>query len=289
MSKSSFFSNHLLKMFFWLLFSIFAAHKLNTFNFKAHYNLNMAKDIVLGVDIGGSGIKGALVNIKTGELASERFRLETPQPADPKNVTDTFIKIVEHFNYKGPIGCGFPAVMKKGVAFTASNIHKDWIGTNAAQLFSEASGCEVVVLNDADVAGVAEVEFGVGAKVEGTIILITIGTGLGSAIFLDGKLLPNTEFGHVYLKGHTEVAEKYASNSARKKDDLKYEEWALRFKTYLEHLQFLFTPDLFILGGGVSKKYKKFDQILETIRTPIVTAEMLNEAGIIGAAISAVK
>lgn len=249
----------------------------------------MAKDIVLGVDIGGSGIKGALVNVKTGELASERFRLETPQPATPKNVTATFAKVVEHFNYKGPIGCGFPAVMKNGVAFTASNIDKEWIGTNAAQLFSKATGCDVVVLNDADVAGVAEIGFGVGKKVKGIIILITIGTGLGSAIFLDGKLLPNTEFGHVYLKGHEAVAEKYASNSARKKEDLKYEDWAIRFKDYLEHLQFLFTPDLFILGGGASKKYKKYDQILETIRTPIATAEMLNEAGIIGAALCAVK
>lgn len=246
----------------------------------------MAKQhIVLGVDIGGSGIKGALVNTKTGTLASERFRLETPQPADPKNVTETFKKVVSHFNYKGPIGCGFPAVMKKGVAYTASNIHKDWIGTNAAKLFSEATDCEVVVLNDADVAGVAEIKFGVGEDVEGTVILITIGTGLGSAIFLDGQLLPNTEFGHVYLKGHDKVAEKYASNSARKLEDLKYEEWAVRFKAYLEHLQFLFTPDLFILGGGASKKYKKYDQVLESIRTPIKTAEMLNEAGIIGAAL----
>lgn len=244
----------------------------------------MAKHIVLGVDIGGSGIKGALVNTETGELASERFRLETPQPATPKNVTETFKKVVEHFNYKGPIGCGFPAVMKKGVAFTASNIHKDWIGTNAAQLFSQATDCEVVVLNDADVAGVAEVKFGVGKNVEGTVILITIGTGLGSAIFLDGKLLPNTEFGHVYLKGQKVVAEKYAANSIRKKEDLSYEEWAIRFKEYLSHLQFLFTPDLFILGGGASKKYKKYDQILEALRTPIKTAEMLNEAGIIGAA-----
>jgi len=244
----------------------------------------MANNIVLGVDIGGSGIKGALVNTQTGELASERFRLETPQPANPKNVTETFKKVVEHFNYKGAIGCGFPAVMKRGVAFTASNIHKDWIGTNAAELFSQATDCEVVVLNDADVAGVAEVKFGVGKDVEGTVILITIGTGLGSAIFLDGQLLPNTEFGHVYLKGHKAVAEKYAANSIRKKEGLKYEEWAVRFKEYLEHLQFLFTPDLFILGGGASKKYKKYDQILETIRTPIKTAEMLNEAGIIGAA-----
>lgn len=244
----------------------------------------MAKHIVLGVDIGGSGIKGALVNTETGELVSERFRLETPQPANPKNVTETFKKVVEHFNYKGPIGCGFPAVMKKGVAYTASNIHEDWIGTNAAELFSQATDCEVVVLNDADVAGVAEIKFGVGKDVEGTVILITIGTGLGSAIFLDGNLLPNTEFGHVYLKGHNKVAEKYAANSIRKKEGLKYEEWAVRFKKYLEHLQFLFTPDLFILGGGASKKYKKYDQVLESIRTPIKTAEMLNEAGIIGAA-----
>jgi len=247
----------------------------------------MANHIVLGVDIGGTGIKGALVNTKTGTLASERFRLETPQPATPKNVTATFKKVVEHFDYDGPIGCGFPAVMKNGVAFTASNIHKDWIGTDAASIFSKATGCKVSVLNDADVAGVAEIKFGVGEGVSGTIILITIGTGLGSAIFLDGQLLPNSEFGHIYLKGHKHVAEKYASNSARKKDDLKYEEWAVRFKEYLEHLQFLFTPDLFILGGGASKKYEKYDQVLASVRTKIVTAEMLNEAGIIGAALCA--
>lgn len=247
----------------------------------------MTKHIVLGVDIGGTGIKGALVNTKTGTLASERFRLETPQPATPKNVTATFKKVVEHFNYKGPIGCGFPAVMKNGVAFSASNIHKDWIGTDAAKIFSEATDCKVSVLNDADVAGVAEIRFGVGEGVSGTIILITIGTGLGSAIFLDGKLLPNSEFGHVYLKGHKNVAEKYASNSARKRDDLKYDEWAVRFKEYLEHLQFLFTPDLFILGGGASKKFKKYDEVLAPVRTKIVTAEMLNEAGIIGAALCA--
>lgn len=246
----------------------------------------MAKNIILGVDVGGSGIKGALVDIDKGELVTERFRMETPQPSNPKNVAKTFTEVVEHFNYKGSIGCGFPAVMKNGVAFTASNIHNDWIGTNAEKLFSEATGCEVSVLNDADVAGNAEMKFGAGKGVEGTVILITIGTGLGSAIFLNGQLLPNTEFGHVYLKGHNRVAEKFASSSARKRDDLSYKEWAKRFKDYLEHLQFLFTPDLFILGGGVSKKYEKFDQILERVRTPIVTAEMLNEAGIIGAAVS---
>ena len=247
----------------------------------------MAKNIVLGVDIGGSGIKGALVDIKSGKMVTDRFRLETPRPANPKNVTATFKKVVDHFGYKGPIGCGFPAVMKKGVAFSASNIHEEWIGTDAAQLFSDATKCSVKVLNDADVAGVAEVTHGGGKGVDGTIILITIGTGLGSAIFLDGKLVPNTEFGHVYLKGHKEVAERYASNAARKREDLSYEDWAPRFKQYLEHLQFLFTPDLFILGGGASKKFSKYEDILTTIRTPIKTAELLNEAGIIGAALCA--
>lgn len=244
----------------------------------------MAKHITLGVDIGGSGIKGALVDIEKGELVSERFRLETPQPATPKNVTKTFQKVVAHFDYNGPIGCGFPAVIKNGVSFTASNIHKDWIGTNASRILSEATDCAVTVLNDADAAGVAEITFGVGKKVEGIVILITIGTGLGSAIFLDGKLLPNTEFGHIYLKGHKQVAERYASNAARKREDMSYDEWAKRFREYLEHLQFIFTPDLFILGGGASKKFNKYDEVLEGIRTKIVTAEMLNEAGIIGAA-----
>lgn len=249
----------------------------------------MAKNIILGVDVGGSGIKGALVDIDKGELITERFRLETPQPSNPKNVAKTFAEVVKHFNYEGPIGCGFPAVMKNGVAYTASNIHKDWIGTNAEELFSEATGCKVSILNDADVAGNAEMKFGAGKGVAGTVILITIGTGLGSAIFLDGKLIPNTEFGHVFLKGHNRVAEKYASSSARKRDELGYKEWAVRFKEYLEHLQFLFTPDLFILGGGTSKKFDKYGEILERVRTPIVQAEMLNEAGIIGAAVSVNK
>jgi polyphosphate glucokinase len=246
----------------------------------------MAKNTVLGVDIGGSGIKGALVDIDSGNLLTERFRIETPQPSNPKNVTETFKKIVEHFDYKGPIGCGFPAVMKNGVAYTASNIHNEWIGTDASKIFSEAVDCPVKVLNDADVAGLAEVTFGIGKGQTGTIIMITIGTGLGSAIFLEGKLLPNTEFGHVYLKGHNRIAERYASNAARKRDNLKYDEWAVRFKEYLEHLQFLFTPDLFILGGGASKKFNKYDEVLKDIRTPIKTANLLNEAGIIGAALS---
>ena len=246
----------------------------------------MKEHIVLGVDVGGTGIKGALVDVKKGKMVTERFRLETPQPATPTKIAATFKKVVEHFKWKGKIGAGFPAVIKNGIAQTASNIHKDWIGTNAADLFSEISNCPVVVLNDADAAGMAEVAFGGGKEVAGTVILITIGTGLGSAIFLDGNLLTNTEFGHIYLKGQDQVAEKYASNTARKENDLSWRDWGNRFEDYLGHLEFIFNPDLFILGGGASKKYDKFKDAIR-IKTPIKTAELLNEAGIIGAAVRA--
>ena len=244
----------------------------------------MDKNIVLGVDVGGTGIKGALVDVKAGKLVADRFRLATPRPSNPSNVAEVFKKIVAHFDWKGPIGCGFPAVMKNGVSLSASNIHEDWVGADVAKIFSEASGCQVFMVNDADAAGIAELKFGEGKGRKGTVILITIGTGLGSAVFTDGHLVSNTEFGHLYLKGHKKIAEKYASNAAREKDDLSWEEWAKRFKKYLKHLQFIFTPDLFILGGGASKKFDNYKDKLD-IRTPIVTAKMLNEAGIIGAAI----
>ena len=246
----------------------------------------MKDNLVLGVDIGGTGIKGALVDVKRGKMTTERFRLETPQPSTPKNVADTFKKIVAHFNWKGKVGVGFPAVIKNGISTTASNIDKGWIGTDVAQLLQKSSRCPVTVLNDADAAGLAEITFGEGKGVKGTVILITIGTGIGSAIFLDGKLLTNTEFGHIYLKGHTAVAEKYASNTARKVEELSWSDWGNRFEDYLGHLQFIFNPDLFILGGGSSKKYDKFEDAIK-INTPIKTAKLLNEAGIIGAAVRA--
>lgn len=246
----------------------------------------MKDNLVLGVDIGGTGIKGALVDVKKGEMKTERFRLETPQPSTPENVAATFKKIVDHFKWKGKVGVGFPAVIKKGVSTTASNIHKDWIGTDVAKLLENATKCSVTVLNDADAAGMAEITFGEGKDVKGTVILITIGTGIGSAIFLDGQLLTNTEFGHIYLKGHTAVAEKYASNTARKVEELSWSDWGNRFEDYLGHLQFIFNPDLFILGGGSSKKYDKFKDVIN-INTPIKTAKLLNEAGIIGAAVRA--
>jgi len=246
----------------------------------------MKDNIVLGVDIGGTGIKGALVDIKKGEMVTERFRLETPQPSTPENVAKTYKEIIKHFKWKGKVGVGFPAVIKNGISSTASNIHKDWIDTNVEKLLEKASGNKVVVLNDADAAGLAEMSFGEGKGVNGTVILITIGTGLGSAIFLDGNLLTNTEFGHIYLKGHSKVAEKYASNTARKSEELGWSDWGNRMEDYLGHLQFIFNPDLFILGGGASKKFEKFKDSIQ-IKTPVKTAKLLNEAGIIGAAVRA--
>lgn len=236
---------------------------------------------ILGIDIGASGIKGAVVDVETGKLVTERFRVPTPFPAKPKAVAKAFAEVVKNFEWEGLIGVGFPAVIKNGVAHTASNISKKWIGVNAEKLFSEETGCPVSVANDADVAGIAEERFGGGKGKTGTVILITIGSGLGSAVFIDGRLVPNTELGHLRFKGM--AAEHYAADSIRKKQDLSWDTWAKRFNEYLEHLNFLFTPDLFILGGGASKKFKNYEKHL-TVNCPVVPAELLNHAGIIGAA-----
>ena len=243
----------------------------------------MKKDIVLGIDVGGSGIKGALVNIKTGELESERHRIDTPQPSYPEVVADTIKELVDHFDYKGLIGCGFPSIIKRGTAMTAANIHKKWIGTNVEKLFSKKTKCDVFVLNDADAAGIAEMHFGSIKGEEDTVILITIGTGLGSALFTDGNLVTNSEFGHLYLKGHKSIAEHYASSSAKQREDLSYEVWGKRFNEYLNHLELLFSPDLFVLGGGISKKLDKFEPYLK-VNAKVVAAKLRNNAGIVGAA-----
>lgn len=244
----------------------------------------MTKKEYLGVDIGASGVKGAIINIKTGELLSERLRIPTPNPSTPKAVAKTFAQLVSELKWKNKvIGCGFPAIIKNGVAHTAANIHKDWIGTNVEKLFSEATGCPVVVRNDADVAGVAEMSFGIGKNKKGTVLIVTVGSGLGSALFVNGHLLPNTEFGHFFLKGHNKVVEQYASDGVRKRKDLSWKEWGQRFNRYLLHIESLLSPDLIILGGGGSKKLSKFEACLST-NTPVVPAKLLNNAGIIGAA-----
>lgn len=241
----------------------------------------MEYDKILGVDVGASGIKGAIVNLKNGELLSERKRLETPRPASPKNMAATFGELVKSFDWQGPVGCGFPAIVKDGIALSAANIDKSWVNTNIAKIFSKASGCEVKVCNDADAAGVAEVAFGVGRGRKGVVILITIGSGLGTALFTDGRLVPNTEFGHIYLNNM--IAEHYASNTTRQKYELSWKKWGKRFNEYLEHIERLLTPNLIILGGGTSKRYEFFEKYVK-IDCPVIPAKLLNNAGIVGAA-----
>ena len=243
----------------------------------------MQENQVLGVDVGASGIKGGIVNVDTGELLTERLRIPTPDPATPKNMANTFVELLEMHNWKGLVGCGFPAIVKKGVAYSATNIDKAWKGTNIEKVFGKASGFPIIAMNDADAAGIAEMRFGAGKDEKGIVIVITIGSGLGSSIFLNGQLLTNTELGHIYLKGQDDIAERYASANAKKRLDLSWEEWATRFKVYLEHLQHIFSPDLFILGGGASKRFDKFEKIIE-IDTKVVPAQLRNNAGTIGAA-----
>ena len=242
---------------------------------------------ILGIDIGGSGIKGAPVDIQTGELVSDRYRISTPQPATPDAVSDVVAEIAQHFEWEGLVGCALPARVKRGVALTAANIDKAWIGTDAEKLIAKKTGCPTIALNDADAAGVAEMTFGAGKGREDLVLLLTFGTGIGSALFNEGRLVPNTEFGHVILSGQDKGkdAEDYAADSARKNDDLSWKEWAERAQEYLDHIEFLLSPDLIILGGGISKP-KKHDKYLDQLSTKaeLTPAELQNEAGIVGAA-----
>ena len=239
---------------------------------------------ILGIDIGGTGIKGAPVDIEIGALLVERYRLLTPDGAKPGPIAEVVRNIALHFDWHAPIGCGFPAVIRNGVAETAANIHPKWIGTNVAQLFSEATQCPVHVVNDADAAGLAEVTFGAGKSVQGVVMMITIGTGLGSALFIDGKLVPNTELGHIEVE--CDEAELIASDVVRKQQDLSWKKWARRLEKYLGTLENLFSPDLIILGGGAVKKQEQFLPLL-TLRTKIIPAQLGSDAGIVGAALAA--
>ncbi|WP_322508001.1 polyphosphate--glucose phosphotransferase [Anaerolinea sp.] len=236
---------------------------------------------ILGIDIGGSGIKGAPVDVETGQLTAERYRLPTPENALPEEVALVVAQIVEHFQWKGRVGAGFPAAIKHGVAQTAANIHPTWIGLHAGNLFSEKCGCPVSVLNDADAAGLAEMTFGAGKGQKGVVLMITIGTGIGTALFTDGILVPNTELGHIEIRGKD--AEQRSSEAARQRKDWTWQQWAKRLNEHLERLEALFWPDLFILGGGAVKNHEKFFPYLK-LRTPFVAAKLGNLAGIVGAA-----
>jgi polyphosphate glucokinase len=240
-----------------------------------------------GIDVGGSGIKGAPVCLdgeRAGELTAPRFRVVTPQPAKPQPMAEAVAEVVRSFNWTGPIGVGFPSAIRNGVASLAANIHKKWIGTNAAELFAQTTGCPVCVANDADVAGLAEMTFGAGRGRKGVVMVITIGTGLGSALFTDGHLVMNTELGHIEINGAD--AETNASDAARKRDELSWKNWGARFNDYLNRLELLFWPDLFILGGGGSKNYDKFAPYLK-VQAEVEPALLLNDAGIVGAALAA--
>lgn len=239
--------------------------------------------VVLGVDIGGTGIKGALVDTKRGELIGERHRIATPQPATPRAVAKTVAEIVEHFKWKGRIGCTVPARVRRGIVETAINITEDWIGTDASKLISKKAGLPALVLNDADAAGLAEIRFGAGKGESGTVMMLTLGTGLGSALFVDGTLVPNTEFGHLELDGV--ILEHTAANAVRVREDLPWEDWAERVQAALDHIEFILSPDLIIIGGGVSRphRWEEFGHLLQT-KARLVPAALTNEAGIVGAA-----
>jgi len=240
---------------------------------------------VLGIDIGGTGIKAAPVDTATGQLTAERQKLDTPRPATPEAVSDVVAKVVSAFDWTGPAGITFPGVVVKGVIQTAANVDHSWIGVDAVKTFEAATKLTATVLNDADAAGVAEMRFGAGRGATGTVLLLTFGTGIGSALFIDGLLVPNTEFGHIEIRGKD--AEKRASELVREEHDLSWGVWAGRVDEYLAHMEALLSPSLIIIGGGVSRKADKFLPLLTGLRATVVAATLHNDAGIVGAAMAA--
>ena len=240
---------------------------------------------ILGIDIGGSGIKGAPVNVVTGEQLSERFRIPTPQPSTPEAVADVVKEIVDHFKWTGKVGCGFPTIISHGKAKAHGNMDSSWVGVQVDELFSKKTGLDVTVVNDADAAGLAEMRYGIGEDKQGLVVMVTIGTGLGSGVFYNGQLLPNFELGQLNYK-NGKIIEKYAADSIRKQEDLSFPEWGKRFNEFLHHVNLICAPDYFIIGGGASKKLHKFEEQLD-VEVPVLVAQFQNGAGIIGAAASA--
>jgi polyphosphate glucokinase len=243
-------------------------------------------DQAFGIDIGGSGIKGALVDTTTGALLTARVRYPTPSPSTPELVAEIVARIVSQAGWEGVIGATFPAVIKHGVALSAANVDPSWIGTDVDAVFTKATTGDVIILNDADAAGIAEARFGAASGVSGVVIMLTFGTGIGSALLVDGKLVPNTELGHLELDGHD--AETRAAASVREKYGLSFRKWAQRVQKYMAHVERLFSPDLFVVGGGVSKEAQKWVPLL-TLSAPVKPAQLLNNAGIVGAAVAAIE
>ncbi|MFJ7906397.1 polyphosphate--glucose phosphotransferase [Kitasatospora sp. NPDC096204] len=242
---------------------------------------------VFGVDIGGSGIKGAPVDLARGALVEERHKVLTPQPSAPEAVVAAVCEVVRHFDHQGPVGLTFPGVVVDGRTRTAANVDKGWIGLDVAGLFREALGMPATVLNDADAAGLAELTHGAGRGEAGVVLVLTFGTGIGSALFVDGTLVPNTELGHLELRGKD--AERRASSAAKERDGLNWEQWAGRVDDYLDLVERLFSPHLIVIGGGVSRKHEKFLPLLRGREARVVPAELRNDAGIVGAAMAAAR
>ncbi len=241
---------------------------------------------VLGIDIGGSGIKAAPIDVDTGDFLAKRYRIPTPSPGNPDQVIEVIRRVVDHFDWNGRIGAGFPGVVRRGVVETAANVSHEWVGQNLAELIEDATGCQAVALNDADAAGLAEMRFGVGRKYDDAYVLfLTIGTGIGSAFFVKRELWPNSELGHLQVRGKD--AEHRAGDAVRKEKNLSWKKWAKRLSEVLQIYDFLFNPDAIILGGGVSKKIKKYGKYLENVQAEVLPAELRNQAGIVGAAMSA--
>lgn len=240
---------------------------------------------VLGIDIGATGMKGAIVDIEKGELTTERFRLDTPRPATPEAMVEVVKAIIEHFNWNGPVGCGFPSSIHHSVVHTSSNLNPKWVGVNIDEFFEKETGLPFVVVNDADAAGIAEMNFGAGRGKKGLVLTITVGTGLGSGAFFDGKLVPNLELGQLHYKRYDRI-EKYASNATRKNKNMSFKKWGKRFNKVLNYVDLILCPDLFIIGGGGSKYFDEYKKYLK-LKVPIIPAESRNEAGIIGAALAA--
>ncbi len=243
-----------------------------------------SKNHVLGIDIGGSGIKAAPVDLGTGEFVEKRRRIATPDSGDPEAIVDITRELCEHFEWSGTVGCAFPGVIRHGHTLTAANLDHGWVGMSAEEAFSKRLGLPVTLVNDADAAGLAEVRLGAAKGVGGVVIMITLGTGIGTAVFVDGRLVPNTEFGHLELGGVE--AEDLASSRAKNDDDIGWREWAGRIEAYLREMERLFWPDMFVIGGGISKNFEKFGPRIE-IETPLVQAQLQNRAGIVGAALAA--
>ena len=239
----------------------------------------------LGVDVGGSGIKSALVDLDEGSLVTERLRVDTPQPATPEACTGALKTQMAEYDYDGPLGVGFPAVIRDGIVETANNIDTDWIGLEVGEVFGSATGLATTVINDADAAALAEAEFGAAAGVRGMVLTITFGTGIGSGLLIDGELVPNLELGQIELEGYV-PAESHFSAKARRRENLDWDEWGERANRYLRHVDSVFNPDLMVIGGGLAKHWDKYSHTFDD-RLPLVPAEMGNNAGIVGAALAA--